>query len=261
MNNVFVIANQKGGVGKTTTAINLAASLATFDKSVLLIDMDPQANCTSGVGVNKERLKTQIYDLLLGKDALYSAIYPTSIPGLKIIPASVDLIGAEVELLSQPDKEQRLRPIIKSVIDDFEYIIIDCPPALNILTINALTASRQLLIPIQCEYYALEGIAQLLRTIQLVKKGLNPELDIFGIVLTMYDRRLVLSEQVAKEVRRYFGDKVFDTIIDRNVKLSEAPGFGKTIIEYDINSRGAQNYLRLAMEIIRLTEKGEKANE
>ncbi|MCK4338435.1 MAG: ParA family protein [Candidatus Cloacimonetes bacterium] len=253
MTKFIVVANQKGGVGKTTTAVNLSAALGTFDKRILLVDLDPQANCTSGVGIDKNKIDKQIYGLLLGDGDIYSAIIPTEISNLKIIPSNIDLIGAEVELLSFPDKERRLGKVFDKIDNKFDYVIVDCPPALNILTINALVACNNLLIPIQCEYYALEGIVQLLKTIRLIQKGINRNLSIFGILLTMYDRRLLLSEQVAKEVRRFFGDKVFHTIIDRNVKLSEAPGFGKSILSYDINSRGAQNYLKLAMEILSRT--------
>ncbi|MBC8382822.1 MAG: ParA family protein [Candidatus Cloacimonetes bacterium] len=251
MAKALAITNQKGGVGKTTTAINLAASLASYGQKVLLIDLDPQANCTSGIGIDKHSVDGQIYDLLLGDSNVYDSILETSIANLRIIPSSIDLIGCEVELLTFEDKEQRLKKVLSNIDGKFDYIIIDCPPSLNILTVNAMVASNDLLIPIQSEYYALEGIAQLLKTIQLIKRKLNPDLSIFGIVITMYDRRTILAEQVAKEVRRYFKNIVFDTIIDRNVKLSEAPSYGKPILTYDISSRGAQNYLRLALEVLK----------
>lgn len=251
MAKVLAITNQKGGVGKTTTAINLAASLASYGQKVLLIDLDPQANCTSGIGIDKNTVDGQIYDLLLGDSHIYDSIIETDIPNLRIIPSSIDLIGSEVELLALEDKEKKLKYILSAIDGRFDYIIIDCPPSLNILTVNAMVASNDLIIPIQSEYYALEGIAQLLKTIRLIKRKLNPKLSIFGIVITMYDRRTLLSEQVAKEVRRYFKDIVFKTIIDRNVKLSEAPSYGKPILTYAIDSRGAQNYLHLALEVLR----------
>jgi len=250
MTKAFAITNQKGGVGKTTTAINLAAGLATYGQKVLLIDLDPQANCTSGIGLDKLHVDGQIYDLLLGDTHIYDTIKQTDITNLYIIPSSIDLIGSEVELLSATSKEQRLKKVIQALNDKFDYVIIDCPPSLNILTVNAMVACNDLIIPIQSEYFALEGIAQLVRTIKIIKRCLNPELNIFGILITMYDRRTVLSGQVAKEVRRYFGDKVFNTIIDRNVKLSEAPSYGQPIFTYDISSRGAQNYLHLALEVL-----------
>jgi ATPases involved in chromosome partitioning len=251
MTKALAITNQKGGVGKTTTAINLAASLASYGQKVLLVDLDPQANCTTGIGIDKHTVDGQIYDLLLGDSNVYDSIHETSIANLRIIPSSIDLIGCEVELLTADKKEQRLKRVLSNIDGKFDYIIIDCPPSLNILTVNAMVASNDLLIPIQSEYYALEGIAHLLKTIQLIKRKLNPDLSIFGIVITMYDRRTILSEQVAKEVRRYFKNIVFDTIIDRNVKLSEAPSYGKPILTYDISSRGAQNYLHLALEVLK----------
>ncbi|MEA2103335.1 MAG: AAA family ATPase [Candidatus Cloacimonadota bacterium] len=255
MAKLLAVTNQKGGVGKTTTSINLASSLAALDKKVLLIDLDPQANCTSGIGFDKNNNENQIYNLLIRDGEVSSAILSTNLENLKIIPSSIDLIGAEVELFSLPEKEQRLKKIINQVKDRFDYVIVDCPPSLNILTLNAMVACNNLVIPIQCEYYALEGIAQLVKTIKLVKRNFNQNLKIFGILLTMYDRRIILSGQVAKEVRRFFADKVFDTIIPRNVKLSEAPGFGKSILEYEINSKGAKKYLQLAMEVINLSGK------
>lgn len=255
MAKLIAVTNQKGGVGKTTTSINLASSLATLEKKVLLIDLDPQANCTSGIGLEKNKGENQIYRLLIEGGDVTSAIVSTELNNLKVIPSTIDLIGAEVELFSYEDKEQRLKIIIDKVKDQFDYIIVDCPPSLNILTLNAMVACNNLIIPIQCEYYALEGIAQLVKTIKIVKKNFNKNLEIFGILLTMYDRRIILSGQVAKEVRRFFEKKVFETIIPRNVKLSEAPGYGKSILEYDINSKGAKRYLHLAMEIIKLTGK------
>ena len=255
MAKLFAITNQKGGVGKTTTSINLAASLASYDQKVLLVDIDPQANCTSGIGFNKNKESDQIYDLLLDNGDLFSAITKTNIPNLSLIPSTMELIGAEVELLSLPDKHQRLKKALNRAIANFDYIITDCPPSLNILTLNAMVACNNLIIPIQSEYYALEGIAQLIKTFKIVKKRLNSELDIFGILLTMYDKRLVLSKQVEDNVRNFFGDKVFNTIIPRNVTLSEAPGFGQAVLEYDINSKGAQSYLSLAAEIIKKDRK------
>ncbi len=254
----IAITNQKGGVGKTTTAINLAASLASYDQKVLLVDVDPQANCTSGLGFEKNKKSDQIYDLLLDNGDVFSAISETNFPNLKIIPSTMELIGAEVELLSLSDKHRRLQKALNPLKDKFDYIIVDCPPSLTILTLNAMVACNDLIIPIQAEYYALEGIAQLIKTFRLVKKRLNNDLKIFGILLTMYDKRLVLSKQVEKNVRKYFNEKVFNTIISRNVTLSEAPGFGQTVLEYDINSRGAQNYLSLATEIINLYRKETK---
>lgn len=258
MTKLIAITNQKGGVGKTTTAINLAASLASYDQKVLLVDIDPQANCTSGLGFKKDKKSNQIYDLLLDDDDVFSSISETNISNLKIIPSTMELIGAEVELLSLSDKHERLQKALKPIEDNFDYIIIDCPPSLSILTLNAMVACDDLIIPIQAEYYALEGIAQLLKTFRLVKKRLNNKLEIFGILLTMYDQRLVLSKQVEENVRKYFSEKVFNTIISRNVTLSEAPGFGQSVLEYDINSRGAQNYLSLATEIINLVRKEAK---
>jgi len=255
MGKLIAITNQKGGVGKTTTSINLSASLASLDKKVLLVDIDPQANCTSGLGFDKNKENNQIYDLLLDSGDVFTAILETNIPNLKMIPSTMELIGAEVELLSLSDKHKRLQKALEPVKNKFDYIVVDCPPSLNILTLNAMVACNNLIIPIQAEYYALEGIAQLIKTFRLVKRRLNSKLKIFGILLTMYDKRLVLSKQVEENVRRYFGEKVFNTIISRNVTLSEAPGFGQAVLEYDINSRGAKNYLSLATEIINLDGK------
>lgn len=250
MSKVIAIVNQKGGVGKTTTAINLAGALGIFEKRSLLIDFDPQGNASSGYGIYKESIESQIYDVLIQRVAINEAIRKTTIECLDILPSGIDLTGAEIELVKEFARENKLKEAIAPIINTYDYILIDCPPSLGLLTINALTASTDVLIPIQCEYYALEGVSQLLNTIRLIKKNLNPELNIIGVALTMYDKRLNLSLQVAKEVKRYFQDKVFDTIIYRNVKLSEAPSFGKPIFHYDITSIGAKNYLQLATELI-----------
>jgi chromosome partitioning protein len=250
MTKVICIANQKGGVGKTTTAVNLSASIAAAEKKTLLVDIDPQANSTSGVGYHKDEIKENIYHILIRGYGLDEIIRKTEIPYLKIATANSDLIGAEVELINELARERKLEKVLQAVKEVYEYIFIDCPPSLGLLTINSLTASDSVIIPLQCEYYAMEGLSQLLKTIRLIKQYLNPGLEIEGILLTMFDIRNNLSHQVAEEVRGHFKDKVFKTIIPRNVKLSEAPSHGKPILLYDINSKGAESYLNLAKEIL-----------
>jgi chromosome partitioning protein len=244
------IANQKGGVGKTTTAVNLSASIAVAEKKTLLIDMDPQGNASTGLGFNNKSFKHSIYHVLLGIAPIQNVILKTELKYLDVIPSTINLIGAEIELLDLPKRESRLKMSLKEIMDDYEYIILDSPPSLGILTINSLTAADSVLIPMQCEYYAMEGLSQLLKTIDLVKKRLNSRLYISGILLTMFDIRNNLSHQVEKEIRNHFKDKVYNVIIPRNVKLSEAPSYGKPIILYDIKSKGAKSYLELAKEFI-----------
>ena len=250
MAKVICIANQKGGVGKTTTAVNLSASIAVAEKKVLLIDIDPQGNSTSGMGFNKPGPKETIYDALLRGTGIRETIQKTAIPFLDVIPSNTDLIGAEVELIQERDREKKLDRLIKEVEADYDYIFIDCPPSLGLLTINSLTAAHSVLIPLQCEYYAMEGLSQLLKTIQLIKQALNPKLKIEGILLTMFDGRNNLAHQVALELRSHFKDKVFETVIPRNIRLSEAPSHGKPVLLYDIHSKGAESYLNLAREVL-----------
>jgi chromosome partitioning protein len=247
---VIGIVNQKGGVGKTTTAVNLAACLAVAERRTLLVDLDPQGNATSGLGVDKTALDASIYDVLVGGLPVAAAIRPTSIPFLDILPATVDLFGAEIELVSEIGREHRLAASLEGGIEGYEYVLVDCPPSLGLLTVNALTAVGSVLIPIQCEYYALEGLSQLLGTVRIVQKSLNPGLTIEGVLLTMYDQRLNLARQVEEEAVEYFGEKVYDTVIPRNVRLSEAPSFGQPVILYDILSAGAVSYMKLAEELI-----------
>ena len=246
------VLNQKGGVGKTTSAVNIASFLAITETPVLIIDMDPQGNASTGLGVGNQKLT--IYDLLINNKNINSAIQKTEIDFLEIIPSSSQLAGAEIELVSMFTRETILKQIIQNVVGKYKYIIIDCPPSLGLLTINALTASDSIIIPIQCEYYALDGLSQLLNTIRLVQKNLNSHLTIEGILITMFDSRLNLSQQVLKEVKDYFGDKVYKTLINRNVKLGEAPSHGKPIILYDASSTGSQNYMNLVSEILQYND-------
>jgi len=250
MSKIISLANQKGGVGKTTTAINLAAALAKQGKHVLLIDADPQANTSSGLGVDIRALDNTIYECLVNGNDPHSAIVQTGMKNLSIIPSHIDLVGAEIEMLNMEHREQLLKNMLNPIRDEYDYILIDCSPSLGLITVNALTASDSVIIPVQCEFFALEGIAKLLNTIKIIKSKLNPALKIEGFLLTMFDNRLRLSNQVYEEVKRHFGDLVFNTVIARNVRLSEAPSHGVSVIEYDPSSRGAKQYVALAKELI-----------
>tara|TARA_B100000497_G_C7694601_1_gene423671 strand:+ start:3991 stop:4794 length:804 start_codon:yes stop_codon:yes gene_type:complete len=250
MGKIIAIANQKGGVGKTTSAMNLSAGLGVLEKKVLLVDTDPQANSTSGVGYDPRKIENGVYECLIGKVKAKDIILETKSPNLFLLPAHIDLVGAELELVNVENREQMMKNSLSEIIDDFDYIIIDCAPSLGLLTLNSLTAAHSLIIPIQCEYFALEGLGKLLNTVKIVQRRLNPELTIEGLLLTMYDTRLRLSNQVVEEVKTHFQDLVFKTIIHRNVTLGEAPSYGETIIVHDSTSKGAINYLNLSQEII-----------
>ncbi len=250
MGKVISIVNQKGGVGKTTTAINLAASLALAEKDILIIDTDPQGNSTSGLGISRDELDKSLYDVYAGRCEIDDALRKTSMEHLNILPSAIDLLGVEVELVGREGRESVLHNAINSIGEIYRYIFIDCPPSLGLLTLNALVAADSVIIPVQCEYYALEGLGLLTKTLRLVRNSFNPDLEIEGIVLTMFDSRNNLSEEVAAEIRKYFGDKVYNTVIPRNVTLGEAPSYGKPALLYDIRSKGAQSYLSLAKEIL-----------
>ena len=263
---VIAIANQKGGVGKTTTAINLATALAAIGKQVVILDLDPQGNASTGLGVGRAERRSTSYDILVGEKPMEHALIDTSVPGLSIIPSDVDLSGVEIELSNAPRRSYRLRHAIdrfrralSAAGQTCDYMLIDCPPSLNLLTVNAMTAADSVMVPLQCEFFALEGLSQLMRTIDLVRGNLNKNLVIQGVVLTMYDKRNNLSAQVAADVREHFGDKVYDTVIPRNVRVSEAPSFGKPVLLYDLECAGAQAYLKLAREVARQERSGETA--
>lgn len=250
MGKIIALANQKGGVGKTTTAINLSASLAVLEKKVLLIDADPQANATTGLGFDLKSIQNSIYECIVDQIPAEQAILKTEVEGLYLLPSHIDLVGAEIEMINKPDREKILRQFTEPLKKDYDYILIDCSPSLGLITVNALTAADSVIIPVQCEYFALEGLGKLLNTIKIIQTRLNPELAIEGFLLTMYDSRLNLSNQVYEEVKRHFQDMVFDTLIQRNIRLSEAPSYGKPVLLYDAASKGAVNHLNLAKELI-----------
>lgn len=258
MSRIIAIANQKGGVGKTTTTVNLAACLAKLGKKVLLIDIDPQGNSTSGLGIDKRRCEKTVYDCLINEEKMENVAYATQYENLSVCPSNLDLSGAEIELISVMGRENRLKESIETVRDEYDFILIDTPPSLGLITVNTLTAADSVLIPIQCEFYALEGVSQLTETIKRIRKSLNPTLFIQGIVMTMYDARTNLAVQVVDEVKRFFPGKVYSTIIPRNVRISEAPGFGRPVIYYDSSCAGAQSYMELAAELIESVEAEEQ---
>lgn len=255
MGKTIAVVNQKGGVGKTTTAINLAASLATFDKKVLVIDADPQANASSGLGIDIRETKSSIYECLINQTATKESIQHTCVENLDIIPSHIDLVGAEIEMLDMPNREKIMREALATVKEQYDYILIDCSPSLGLITVNSLTAADSVIIPVQCEYFALEGISKLLNTIKIIKSNLNPALDIEGFLLTMFNSRLRLSNQIYNEVKKHFRELVFTTIIQRNIRLGEAPSMGIPVLMYDAESTGAKNYLALAEEIINKNNK------
>lgn len=255
MGKTITIANQKGGVGKTTTVINLAASLAALESKVLMVDADPQANATSGIGFDVRNIKTSIYECLIDDVNPKDIVLTSEIDNLYLVPSHIDLVGAEIEMLNLPNREKKLKQVIAKVKDDYDFVLIDCSPSLGLLTVNALTAADSVIIPVQCEYFALEGLGKLLNTIKIIQSRLNQDLEIEGFLLTMYDSRLRLSNQVVEEVRKHFQQMVFDTIIQRNIKLSEAPSFGKPVLMYDVNSKGSINHLNLARELLQKNEK------